>query len=452
MGTLSRFTNSMPSMIKRLYYASIPFSMRYSGYFLKVKNLLSESQWWDSDKLKTYQMEQLKLLLNHAYSNVPYYGKVFSDYGLKPNDIQDISDLQKLPILTRDLVRENFVNLIDNRILLSDIINFSTSGSTGNPLKFVGNDKLYKSEAAFINRAFEAHGAKLYNEKTIWLRHYVPEVGGPIFKNNYELNRLYLSPYHLSIDRVREYVDLINNYKARVIVGYPSSLYILALLLEESGLRLKHIKIAHAASENMLSKWKEKINSILGVSVKMHYGMVERVSMFFQCSHTDFYHESLEYGVTEFINNNGIFSVIGTGFLNYVMPFIRYQANDFATLNTGSMTCTCGRGLPLSVENFDGRLNDILITSEGRYIPGVNFFPTLSTIHGIKMFQIIQKSPSYVEVKIVPSNLYDENCMIQVKKCMIERLGNIEINIVLVDSIERSLETGKIRCIINYCK
>ena len=170
-------------------------------------------------------------------------------------------------------------------------------------------------------------------------------------------------------------MDLINGCRARVLVGYPSSLFILATLLEGSGLGLTHVRVAHAASEQMLPHWKQKIETVLGIPVKAHYGMIEKVSMFFQCDGSNCYHESLEYGVTEFVNQeNGAGQVVGTGFLNYAMPFIRYQTNDTARINTGETQCKCGRGLPLSVEDFEGRADDILVTSDGRYLPGVNFY------------------------------------------------------------------------------
>jgi len=449
MGVVSRLAKKMPDPIQKLYYATVPFSVRYGAHFRKTYSFISDSQWWDYERLKSYQIEQLRRLLTHAYTNTPYYRKIFDDRGLKPNDIQDLSDLQKLPVLTRDIIRSNYDDLIDQRLSKSKLKKFSTSGSTGSPLIFYGENTLYKAEAAFITRAFGAHGIRLYSEKTIWLRRYVPESGGPIFKHDYELRRLYLSAYHLSLSRIKEYVELISDYKAHVLVGYPSSLYILALLLEESGLKLSNIRVAHVASEKMLAEWKNKIETVLGIPVKTHYGMMEKVSMFFQCDSSDYYHESLEYGVTEFLRDKGNAQVIGTGFLNYAMPFIRYLMNDSARLNENVMKCACGRGLPLTVQDFEGRADDLLFTSDGRYIPGVNFYTMMYMIPGIKMFQIVQHAPHVVETRVVTSSLFSDESMRMLTNGLIDRLGTIDLDIKLVEEIERSRITGKIRCIIN---
>lgn len=448
MGSVSKLIKKSPTGLQKLYYNIVPFSYRYGKDFRKVHNLISKSQWWDIDKLYSYRAEELNRLLEHAYKNVPYYQRIFDERGLKPKDIQNVSDLCQLPILTKDIIQKNLKDLVSKNAP-EPLIKFSTSGTTGNPLIFFGTDYMYKAEAAFITRSFDAHNSKLYGEKTIWLRRYVPDGGMPIFKYDNELTRLYLSAYHLSKASIGKYINLINNYKGTTLVGYPSSLYVLALLMEETGLALKHIKAAHATSEKMLPEWKLKIENILGVPVKCHYGMVEKVNMSFQCSETDCYHESLEYGVTEFLMKEDRFQIIGTGFLNYTMPFIRYQMNDYAKLNKGRLLCKCGRGLPIIVEDFEGREDDILITKDGRYIPGVNFYPTFSEISGIKMFQIIQHTKDDIEIKIVPSDKFTEQSMALLKKSLTNRLGDMKLTIVFVDEIERSKKTGKIRCIIN---
>ena len=187
----------------------------------------------------------------------------------------------------------------------------------------------------------------------------------------------------------------------------------------------------------------------MGIPVKAHYGMVEKVSMFFQCDHSDAYHESMEYGVTEFIDDGGNRQVVGTGFLNYTMPFIRYQMNDYATLNPDGLECACGRGLPLTVLDFEGRRDNVLVTPDGRLVPGGNFYVMMYEIPGIEMFQIIQHEPGRVEIKLVTSKSFTDENLQRVKEGMFKRMGNLEFQIAIVDEIERDRKTGKIRCIIN---
>ena len=81
------------------------------GVFRKTCKFLKKSQWWSKEQLGEYQLQQLSKLLHYAYENVPYYSKVFDESGLKPKDIQDFNDLQKLPFLTKDIIRKNLKDL-----------------------------------------------------------------------------------------------------------------------------------------------------------------------------------------------------------------------------------------------------------------------------------------------------------------------------------------------------
>jgi phenylacetate-CoA ligase len=452
MGSVLKFVKRMPKPLQRLSYKVIPFSIRYGAQYRDTYSFITKSQWWDTDKLRRHQLTELTKLLEHAYENVPYYKEIFDQRHLKPKDIRSIPDMQKLPILTREIIRSRYSDLTARNTLNSRTVKFSTSGSTGNRLTFTGTESMYKKEAAFITRSFNSHGSKLYKEKSVWLRRYVPEGSQPVFMHDYELNRLYLSAYNLSPSSVKEYVNIINSYGAKLLVGYPSSLYILALLLEESGLRLNNITAAHAASEKMLREWKQKIEAVLNIPVKCHYGMIEKVAFFFQCGSSDCYHENLEYGVTEFINGpNGVPEVVGTGFLNYAMPLIRYKPNDCAKLNVSNQQCKCGRGLPLTVEDFEGRSDDILLMPDGRLLPGVNFYTMMYKIDGVQMFQIVQHSPDAIEVKIVPSASFNDGSMVSLREGLGKRIGKAGIDIKLVNEIERSRTTGKIRCIVSRC-
>ena len=59
-------------------------------------NFLMESQYWTAEQFQNYQNHRLQLLINHSYTNVPFYRELFDNLGLKPKDIQTKGDLEKL--------------------------------------------------------------------------------------------------------------------------------------------------------------------------------------------------------------------------------------------------------------------------------------------------------------------------------------------------------------------
>ncbi len=71
------------------------------------KNLL-ENQWKSYEELKEEQNKQLRVLINFSYKNVPYYHRLFEDLKLSPEDIKKIEDLEKLSILTKEIIKQNW--------------------------------------------------------------------------------------------------------------------------------------------------------------------------------------------------------------------------------------------------------------------------------------------------------------------------------------------------------
>ena len=96
------------------------------------------------------------------------------DYGVNPN-IHTFGDINKLPILTKDIVRKNYFDLIDKRYIES-AIRFKKVVS-GEKFQFLGNDDLYnqKRSNAFVLRAFNLHNASMYDKHMVWVRRYSPK-------------------------------------------------------------------------------------------------------------------------------------------------------------------------------------------------------------------------------------------------------------------------------------
>src|SRR5579859_6767690 len=68
-------------------------------------------QWLSPPELARIQWWRLKLLLEYAYRDVPYYQKQWRALGITPADIQTMDDFSALPLLTKADVRANFEDL-----------------------------------------------------------------------------------------------------------------------------------------------------------------------------------------------------------------------------------------------------------------------------------------------------------------------------------------------------
>ena len=442
MATAKRIISKSPTFVQNLYYKLVPFNKRYGGEFLKTFDFLMDSIEWDKSKMLEYQFEQLKSIISHAYNETNYYHRLFIDYGINPN-IASFDDIKKIPVLTKEIINSNYNDLI-SKSYKGEKVTFKTSGSTGKKFQFEGSDDMYKKEAAFVLRAFYLHNSNMYDVPTIWIRRYAPEKGDPLFKWDRELNRLYISPFDISLNTIEQYVRIINDTKAKTIVTYPSLANFLATLMREKNLLFDKIEYIHCASEMVLPEWRRNVLESIGIPLKAHYGMMEKVSFFCNTTESDNYLENLEYGFTEIMEGD----VVGTGFMNKVMPFIRYIPGDQAVLNKN---LSYHKSLPYSVEDFVGRSTDMIFTSDGRKLSGVNFYTMMYKIEGVEMFQIIQIKLNEFKVNIIKNCKYDSNTDSQVIKGIKDRVGDCFIEINYVSTLERS-NSGKLKTIVNECK
>ena len=96
---------------------------------------LMYQQWRPSSMLAVIAHHRLRRLLKHAYKQVPYYRRLFDEHGIRPKDISNIDDLQKIPILTkRVLQQENPSDFVAEGVDPNQCVAIRTSGSTGLPL------------------------------------------------------------------------------------------------------------------------------------------------------------------------------------------------------------------------------------------------------------------------------------------------------------------------------
>jgi phenylacetate-CoA ligase len=305
---------------------------------------------------------------------------------------------------------------------------------------------MFKKEAAYVSHSFKSHNSNLYGEWSVWIRRHSPKNENDLIVKDYELKRIYLSAFHLNDETIHDYVRIINQSKTKTIVTYPSTAYWLSCLLEKNNLILDRITSIHGASEKCLPMWSEKIKSVFGFNLKMHYGQVEKVSFAYQSSFSENYHESLTYSFSEYDDNN---TIIGTSFMNNVMPFIRYKTNDVVELLE---TPDYGFSSPLIIKEIDGRVDDMIVSESNSKIPSVNFYTVMSKIKEIKMFQFYQKIDKSTKLSIVVREGFNEITLNKLKKEITQRIGNIPFVVEFVDEIHRDQLTGKIRCVITEIK
>lgn len=409
----------------------------YANYNKYLKFLYSSKT-----DIKAYQEKKLKYIIKIAVNKVPYYKAYKQDI-----DFNNFSsnELYKLPIVNKDIIKKNPLRFIREDKDINKLRWKSTSGSSGKPFK---TPKSYFSDAIEVILSYRAwsFGENFYKLRSpaVVLRSFSPKEGKPIHKRDIIRNFWYISPYHINQNSLPIFLDVFKESKAKVLKGYPSSIYILTLLLKKNNIKLNQIKTIITSSETMLQMYRLEIEKYWECDILDWYGQNERTVTVQQCSYGN-YHNNDDYGICEIDGDNNI---IATSLNNDIMPLLRYQTNDKAIpLENEIINCKCGSLMSIPFKGILGRQDDIIYKQGKKPIPTINFYNLMEKFQNIKHFEVIQEQDLSVIVSIVEDRPLTINEKLNLENGLTERLGNIPIKINIVEEILRNKKTDKMKII-----
>ncbi len=415
-------------------------------YILKNLKKLKQSQFYSKEELMLVQTEKLKHILWQAINYVPYYKSL----NIKVNfENFSLNELQKFPVMSKQIMQYEYKNFISDKYDYNKLQFKSTSGSSGMPFKIA---KSYYSDAieyCMMLRAWSMTDSYDYTfrDPCVVLRSYSPKPNEPLYKHDKILNYWFLSPYDINQKNLDIYLDIFKKSKAKLLRGYPSSLYILTLLLKENNIRIPQIKTLFTSSENLLPQYKKVIEDYWQLPLIDWYGQNERTVTVQKCAYGN-YHNNDEYGIVELDTNN---QIIATSLNNDVMPLIRYATNDIA-IPTQVTTCACGRGLSIPFEGIDGRADDLLMKEDGTVMATVNIYNAMEKFQDVKQFKIIQEVDKSVQLYLSENKPLSKDYINKIEQELYQRLGNVPLITTIVQEVERNRLTGKIKSIESRIK
>jgi len=389
------YSKIIKNIIFPTYQMKLPRDERYIKYF----NLLEKTQWWSYSELEKLQLKKLKMLLEHANDNVPFYHRIFKKLNFKPEYVSSINDLNKLPILTKEMVNKNFADLYARNYPKDKFILSSTGGSTAAPMKFYIDKKWDACNMAAAYRSWSWAGYNLGDKMAyLWSAPQDLKDWSNIEKvRNYFLKKIFLDAFNLNDENMNEYVKILTRFKPKVINTYASVIFTFSEYIKKMG--IDTIKpAAILTTSDMLYDYKRKsIERAFNCEVFDYYSGRDTTLQAAECSEHFGYHLSIENAVVEFMKENEHVAPGETGNLiitdlcSYAMPFIRYEIGDLGT--PSDEKCPCGRNLPI-MKSLNGRTYDYILTSDRRLLSGLFFHHILVhyEIQGIKEFQIVQKT------------------------------------------------------------
>ena len=255
----------------------------------------------------------------------------------------------------------------------------------------------------------------------------------------------------MSEEQMVRYVRHMHAVSPKFVHAYPSAVYTLARFMHHQSLYFpSSVKAVLLESETDYPHQRQFIQDHFSVKIFSSYGHTEKLILATQCEHSTLYHVWPTYGFCEILNAQGLpvspgetGEIVGTGFINEVVPFIRYRTDDYAMF-AGQGCDKCGRN-HLLLERIRGhRSQEFLITRDRHtIIAWVALNMHDDTFDGIVRFQFTQDTPGYTELRMVPAPGPKEYDLARISRHLERKLqGAIDVTLTICDEIP-PMKSGK---------
>ena len=443
------------------FYGVLPerlqdWAVSYQGWRLKEErfgrdfdsafNGFMERSNWSFEMVIEYQKKKLSQALERA-SRTPFYQRVFSELRADWRDFTDLKNFKKLPIVTKENIRNNLNEFRPRLPEKSDKL-LKTSGTTGESFAFPVSKNVEPEQWALWSRYRMWHGIRRGEKCALFAS--APIVRGELnrrpWRYNKANNEFRFSIFHISKETAPIYVDALNEIKPLWIHGNPTAIALLSSYIVDLKLKISFIpKCITVGSENFLGWQRDAIKKAFNAPISQHYGQAEAVANISQCECGNL-HTDEDYSFVEYLNEDtaGSFSIVGTPFNNYALSILRYVTGDLVTLD--SAPCCCGHPGRI-VKTLDGRLTDYILLPGGKRVASLAApFHNTDSLAGA---QIYQDKKGDLVIRYIPGKGWRDDLLKELEKGIRIRVGQeIKISFMEVDKIEKT-PRGKMKLVVS---
>ena len=375
------------------------------------------------DEMAALQLPRLQWSVKHAYDNVPMYREKMKAAGVKPEDIRSLSDIQYIPLASKQDLREQYpFKLV--AVPMKDIVRIhASSGTTGQPITGCYTKQDLDMWSECLARLVTAGGGTADDIVQI-------SFGYGLFTGAFGLHagweKVGAAIIPISSGNTERQINIMRDFGATALVATPSYALYMAEVAEKMG-QLDKLKLriglfgAEASTEEMRAELERR----WGIIATENYGLTEvsgpgvageclcKCGMHINEDH--FYCEIVDPDTGKPLPMGEQGEMVITTLSKAGQPAIRYRTRDITRLI--AEPCECGRKR-IRMEKIKGRSDDMLI------IRGVNVFPSQieSVLVGMEdvgpNYEIVVTNKGYMDYIEVKVEVSDAR--------MLERYGELE--------------------------
>jgi phenylacetate-CoA ligase len=373
---------------------------------------LRATQWYDADKLLSFQLPQIERMCRHAASATSAYAERLRPlfrFGDSQSGKFRFERWRDIPILTRRDLATNIDAFTASSTpeATGAVRTGTTSGSTGTPLAYRASTLMDIASICQNERVYEEHDFDLFPPfASIRLD---PEAIYPEGKRRKGWSRsapsgeLGVLNLHTPVE---QQLAWLKEFKPTHLHVYPS---VLEPLIEANAidepLRFERVM---TFSEVLSPETRRAAEAAFDCKVVDCYGCNEGGFIAWQCPvHETVMHIAAESNFVELLDEQGepvaqgeLGRVVLTSLHNFAMPLIRYDVGDLAAFGP---PCSCGRGLP-ALSRIAGRTHSVFILPGGRrLVPDARDLAFFEFIP-MRQFQFVQHTLNDFELRYVPAH------------------------------------------------
>ena len=438
---------------------NIIFNTKYNLFrknSIRFSQKLSAQQKMSESELEHLSWTKRKKILDYAFHFVPFYKEKYQSVGMHPKDIKTREDFEKIPILTKDDIKNNIDEMVSLEYNKNNLNIVSTGGSTGEPVS-VYHDPNVKIDV-FSWRMLEWWGVKPSDNTALIYRH-IPK-GINKFLNRiiwFPTKRCFLDASYMTNTSINKFLGDYARSDIKLILGYVGAINSLAIYIEKNNIKISPPKAIWTTSSPLPESQREFIQSVFRAPVYSQYGSCETFWLAAECGNQKGMHIFSDVRYLEFVNlknrkvnNNEYGRILVTDLENYACPIIRYENGDRGKVADNK--CDCGVNLPL-MDTVKGRSSDSVIMPNGDVFSG-EFLTTIfdDYVDQVKAFQIKQKKDFSIEILFVQNENIDDFTSLKIVREKFLKLCNYQVTCSLQRVNEIQHDRGKSKYVISEVK
>ena len=424
---------------------AIPPQYLYGRRFRRTVAFIAETEWWPAERSRAWQVEELRRICAIAFTQTAFYRRSFDAAGFDPRDLRDPAELSGLPTIDRDTLDRHLDEMCAVPPQSASVDYASTGGTTGAPLRFYIGAGRSATEYAYLVSSWTRAGFRLGASLAV-LRGRAVDADKNGFRHQYDpmLRSHYYSNFHMSDEHLRGYFAHLRTIGTCFLHVYPSSVAALARFVRRTGeAPPPNVLGILAGSENVYLEQRRLVEETLGYRYFSWYGLTEKVVLAAECEQSANYHVWPTYGFLEILDDRGRpvttpgrrGEIVGTGFLNSVVPFIWYRTGDYATY-LGERCSACGRAHPLIADIRGHRIQETLVAADGTLVTWTAINVHDDTFDNVSQFQLYQDTPGRARLRIVPAPGFSEVDRARIRRRLGQKLEHrLELELQIVDAL-----------------